>query len=612
MDKNIVKQFPATGYSWNQWYSAKYGGSSKRFSKALRTVFETLEGTDQLRPFLTDFCKNIPVIKEEHESPGTYDNSDGKIEIAEHHLVTDFAGFRNWKKTRYMFAGKVIPTYSAIITEEVQVEIDGPKFTVMKPESKEKVTVKKMEEVITSHAEMKQEKAVFYTDRLDVLVSELAGKPVEAIKDKEPSRVSVEDQCSADIVVNFINNFKKSAVKVKYVEQLRNSFKSAKNELPIPRETEDKMEFVSLNLPVLHKNFMNPTQLVHNQDIARTLMEKEKIEISEKSMVEQENDFKVEMEKKPEQQPPKIMVSQTWLDTTPFESYSVYCPIYTGLKATPWLLRKYDDFPFCKNKETYKLLISLMVKFSKFYALWIRANLSGKDLKLYVEKVLKFQETSIYGFTVFKNMSYWTTPIVIKRFKEKSAYTIKEDTGMFGDGDVDFTNIFQDENYDPPDFDMGVRNKIQDRDKGELNEEVKQKRGSNNDDQRAFQSGDKANLKTSKSQSKKKDDSDSSSNSSEKVKKKGKQKKKQGKDSSENEIPKEWDPNYKSKKKRVIESSSTSGSDDDSGQDRKKKKKVSNEKSVKKKANDKKAQSTSKVKNKTSDEVDIPDGMFEE
>jgi len=186
------------------------------------------------------------------------------------------------------------------------------------------------------------------------------------------------------------------------------------------------------------------------------------------------------LENKTEEMPDNILFNPSWLDNKNFEKIKDYCPVYTGLKSCAWMLRRVDGYPVCLNKDTLKLILNMVFKFAKFYGLWIRAGLKNTHISRYINNVLKLDPEKIYGFVVQVNIKEWTSPLEIVKFKETSLFTVKEDTGIFDDDikDINVDEIF--EGYTGPGFEPEDDIKM-DRDRGELNDDPKPKRGSNNE-----------------------------------------------------------------------------------------------------------------------------------
>jgi len=479
MNAKEKEAFPMAKHSWNQWFSAAFVGKSEKASEALKVLYHEAQKNRGMRALLNQLSLSLDLIAEETLDTTCYDDCPETILLKEHNLVGSYASFRMWKKTRYLVMPKVLPTYVALTGSEVLVTVKGPDTVVTHIESNEIIGVKHMEEVISTHVKNLEEKCVIYNNPTALLISELAQVPIEKAQNLPAKQTPVEEKCSVNTVINFINNLKDEVYLPEYVKKFKQVVQTKQTDIPITRNTEDGKNHILLGLPNLTKTFMNPSKIVHNQDIAVAVVDTLGVEVIEQSSVKMLNHFMTSINAKPEEQPQKLLYTASWLDKVAFEKYAGYCPIYTGLKGTPWILNKMKDYPSCKNKETFKLVLSTVIKMVKFYALWIRGGLAPTALGKYVEEMLRLSDKAIYGRTIRINLAVWCKPVTFSAFKETSVINVREDLGMFDDTPGDFKAMYDGE-YKAPSFDFDPRSNMSDRDDDLPSDGKRIIRGANN------------------------------------------------------------------------------------------------------------------------------------
>jgi len=463
---------------YHHWYAAKYFGGDHECAEAFMLLMDKLVETKKHKAFVSDFTQNLHIIVDELKNPEYYDDLDDEIKIKEHHLIGTYDKFVNYKKSRIVMMEKLGPTWSGMEKKEVICvkEGNGFKFVVQDKE----VSVMEMKKDITDYLKSNNEDYKMQDDKKTIFVSEITQKSYSEVEGKDLKDLSVDKKTSAEVVVNFVENMKDNVVGKDYTEVLKKNLTSKQNEIPIPFEnSEGVKDFVNLVLPRVTKNFMNHEHYLHNQDIAEAVVKRYNLDGSNKTALMLQHEFMKNLEiQNPDEMPNAMLFNPSWLETINFEKIKQYCPIYTGYKSCAWMLIRIDGYPGCLNKETLKLILTMVLKMAKFYGLWVRGGLKSSRLSKYVSDVLKLTDKKVYGFALHCNIAEWVKPVIIQKFKETSLFTVKEDMDIFDDDfEVkDIEKIFDD--YTGPGFEP--EKKKLDRDEGELNEEEKPKRGKNN------------------------------------------------------------------------------------------------------------------------------------
>jgi len=520
MENEIKKQFPKTNQKWTQFFAAKYCGKSEECVVALRTLMDALIANKGVKGFVADFTKNYSVILDELKDPNYYEGMDAKINLDEHNLTSTYDAFLGWKKTRVLYVNKVIPTYTAITNTEVVTTVTAGEAKIT---NKDNVVIPlvDMRKEITSYIDNNNEKYVVYANKKNLFVSEVTNKPYEKIVNVEPSKISVDQKCDAQTLVTFVSNMEAEMKKEPYTEMLKKCVASKQAEIPIPCHREGKVDYVQVVLPTLSKNFMNKDLVVHNQDIAQAIIESKKCDVTDKTEVVLRKEFKVEIEKGVDDRAPTLLFNPSWLEVIPFDAVSIYCPLYTGLQTCPWILELDKEYPPCRNKETFKRIMGLILKIAKIFALATRARMSVVSLQNYIDKVLLIPPKSVYGVAVRKNLKLWASPVVITKYRESALFSVKESIDFFDkDGKADYTDVF--EEYIGPDFDGEDEGVMVDRDK------VQKKKGQTRDNNKSYKDAiaenEKEREKKKKAKRKKQKKSETSSSASSQKKKSKKKK----------------------------------------------------------------------------------------
>jgi hypothetical protein len=500
MDEKVYEEFPAAKHSWCQWMSASKAGGSDKVAMALRIIEEETRATGGLKPLFGLILENLPIIQEDLEDKDHYNRAPKRMTLSKYNLVDKYSDFRGWKKSRYLYMPKVLPTYVAVSGQKVDVVVSGGSTIVTKKDAKDQIDIKTMETVVTKHIRDNNEKCVIYKDATALLISEVAQMPIEKVQVKESSKIPVEDTCSAHVVVQFVQDIKIEAYTKSYVTKLKQSFGDSQAEIPITKRKGDKEDHVMLTLPKLAKTFMNRSKIVSDQDIAASLVQTMGLVIPDVSTSAKEKEFLKIMNSNLEERPKMIPFSQAWIEKLSPNKYLPYCPIYTGLKTTPWVLSYIDGFPLCTNKETFKLLLTMIIKFSKFYGLWIRGGLKPGVLQTYLESSLKMSN-GYYGKALGINLALWSQPVRITSFKETSVINIKEDPNIFEESDEEYKEKYEDD-YEKPDFSLDPRANMSDRDAFGPDSDNTKRHGANNKKLR-----DKVNKTENKSSSEESDHS---------------------------------------------------------------------------------------------------------
>jgi len=500
---------------YHQWYSAKYFDRDESCAEALRILMDKLVANKRHKPFIADLTQNLHIIVSELSDPNYYNDLDEKISIKDYNLVSTYDKFVGYKKSRIIMMQKLIPTFSSLEKKEVicYKEGDSIKFKTLDKE----VTPVEMKKEITEHLKGNNEEYKIEDNKKDIFIAEISCKSYAYVETTKSENISVEKKVSAEAVVNFIENIKENVIDPQYSELLSKSMTSKQNEIPISyKNKEGKKDYVQLVLPNIIKHFMNKEHYFNNQDVAEALVARFDLDGSDKSALMLEQEFIRNLEPDNQDEMPSAMLfNPSWLERCNFEKISRYCPIYTGYKSCAWVLKRVDGYPGCMNKETLKMLLTMIMKFAKFYGLWVRGGLQSNRISRYINDVLRLTRKKVYGFALHENLEEWIKPLEIRKFKESSLFTVKEDTDIFDDPiDVkDFDSIF--DGYTGPSFVKDDKKKL-DRDEGELDEKEKPKRGKNNHGLKRAKKKmiDKHEKKKKKKKSKKKKDSSSSEESS--------------------------------------------------------------------------------------------------
>jgi hypothetical protein len=481
MQDQIKKEFPKICHTADQWYAARYFDSDlEDYADSLLHIFQGLKKSDRKgKGFIADLTKNFHLIMEELDDPQYLADRPKKVTLSKAQVISTYDKFVNYRKDRVVPLTKIVPTYENIIGQNLKAVMDNGKVVIVTAEDKE-VKIEEIKTKVIEQIVQRSEEPKILDNYKTHFVSEVADKPYEAVAGKAIETISVENKVSAQVLVDFAHNMPKEINSVMFQEKLKHSITTISNEIPIPVRTKDNVDFVNLTLPRITKNFMNKNSYVHSQDIAKALAKKYECEIGDRSSKEVETEFFKYMVIEKEQRPPNLLFNPSWLEKVAFEEISTYVPIYTGLQMCPWILASDVKFPECKNKESYKQLLSMIIKMAKFYGLWIRGGMVAGKVKDYIEKKLCLTSKRMYGYAIHTNISVWISKINIEHFRESPAFTVKVNLDFFDEDVFDREAVFDE--YDGPSFkDMPDFEVTKDRDLGELNEKPKPKRGSNNE-----------------------------------------------------------------------------------------------------------------------------------
>jgi len=462
---------------YHHWYAKKYFSGKEECVSALRVLMDTLMENKLHKAFVTDFTQNLHLIVSHLEDPTYYDGLEEEIVLKQHDMIGTFDKFIGHRKTRPVPTEKIVPTWSQLEKKEIICEKRG-NTTVFRVQDRQ-VTVEEMKRDVTDYLKRRNEDFKMQDKNRVMFVSEVAQQTYVQVEDKPVEDISVDKKISAEVVVNFVEKLKDNVMQKDYAEILQKSLTSKQAEIPVSYETkEGKKEYAYVILPRVLRYFMNHDHLVHNQDIAEAIIRRYGLNGQDKTSLMLQKEFNQALGMK-EEMPLALLFNPSWLETIPFEKIQEYCPVYTGYTPASWVLMRADGYQGCMNKDTFKLILMMIVKMAKFYGLWMRGGLTSQMLVRYVLNVLKLTTKKVYGFAIHQNIKEWMEPLEISKYKETSMLVVKEDTNIF-DNDYqpqDLDKIF--DGFQGSRFEPEV--KMHDRDDGELNENKKLPRGRNNE-----------------------------------------------------------------------------------------------------------------------------------
>jgi hypothetical protein len=467
-----------TFQGYHQWYAAKYAKSDEKFAKCLKYVTSALKQMKNASAFCTDYNLNVKNIMLDLEDPDYYKKCAPLIDIDEDLLLSHYGVYKGYQKVKDISNQAIVPTWKGLVKKDVECVITETKPVFLVGENHAEVKPKQMEKDIGSYFDTKGAKYRLQNERKVILISDLAHLPYIEVKKRVPKNISVDNKVSAEVVVNYVENIKTEAVKEDTVNAIKDSLRKKSTDIPIMTELNGKREAVPVSMPNILKNFMNPTHLVNSQDIAEAISEREGVPPGDKSSATLAKEFLDTIGA--EEKPKKMLFNQAWLDNISIDKLIGYCPVFTGMKKCSWILYAMakEEYPPVVSKDQFKLVLVMVQKIAKLFALWLRGGMKASSFEKYIEQALKIKKTTIFGATIMTNVGVWLEPVTIKKFRQMSVLGTKEEVvDMFGT-EGDFDAKLMDEFYEGPTFEEELP-RIIDRDKGELNESPKPQRGGN-------------------------------------------------------------------------------------------------------------------------------------
>jgi hypothetical protein len=418
---------------FHHFFAAKYCNFDPRAGQAFGYFMTMLVKSGKQKEFIADISKNMKLIVEDLKEVDYVARRPKEITLEPMNVITQYDGYSNWQHDKVLSMAKVLST-AVEIKPEITVNIINSNIQIVDNENV--IDIERAEAIVEQYGYTKGYTIKVEKEIPKIIVAEAAKISYEEVKDL--SLVSVEDIISGSDYYQFVVNCgsgKKFLSNKTYMERLRGCLTSKDAAIPVIIETQKGDASMSLTLPKILRNFMNPHKILHSQDIAKAMIKEEGLVIEEVSGPIALQQFMTAIK----ESPAKVLFNASWLDDDVYEFVKTYIPYFTGCKGRNFILMTAKDY-MVGSLKLYKLLLNSIQKVAKIYGLCLRAGMAGANIRLYINRLVGTKDTA-FANAIRANLVFWSKDLYNVELNETAAFTVDDTASQFDTGEIDMEAI---------------------------------------------------------------------------------------------------------------------------------------------------------------------------